>query len=81
MFEILPLYMQSVNLCGSLEDLATHSKLLFKQVGDLVLGKVHIEYVSNDMPQDILNEECKEQITSEQKLVMWIRQFTRDLKI
>ncbi len=53
--------MQAILQSSSLENLATHSKTMFKQVGELVLGKVHIEYVSNEMPQDVLNgEESKD---------------------
>ncbi len=45
------------------------------------MPKHHIEYVHNDMPQDILiEEERKDQMTSEQKLIMWLKQFTRELK-
>ncbi len=33
------------------------------------------------MPQDVMNqEERKDQITSEQKLIVWMRQFTRALR-
>ncbi len=46
-----------------------------------MLDKVHIEYVFSDLNKKIVNEECKDQITSEQKLVMWLRQFTRELKV
>ncbi len=46
-----------------------------------MLPKVTIDYVPNDMPQDILNqEEQKDQITSEQKLTVWMRSFTRALR-
>ncbi len=65
-FEILPQYVQSVHRCVALEDLAGQSKAMFKQIVEMVLPKFHVEYVPNDMPQDILNqEERKEQITNE----------------
>ncbi len=54
---------------------------MFKQVVDLVLPKMHIEYIHSYMPQDILNEEeRKDQMTSEQKLILWLKQFNREMK-
>jgi hypothetical protein len=45
------------------------------------MPKLRIEYVPIDMPQDILNEEeRKEQLTSEQKLIALIRQLQRTIK-
>ena len=45
------------------------------------MPKSRIEFVSKDMPQDILNdEERKEHLTSEQKLIALIRQLQRTAK-
>ena len=65
-FEILSSYVQSVQRSATLDELASHSKTMFKQVADLVLPKLSIDYVHNEMPQDDLNlEERKDQMTSE----------------
>ena len=46
--EILSVYVTAVQRSTNMEDLATHSKVMFKEVAMLVLPNVHIEYNTND---------------------------------
>jgi hypothetical protein len=55
---------------------------MFQQVAAFILPKYRVEYVSLDVPQDILiDEEHKSQLTSEQKLVFLIRQLKQQIQI
>jgi hypothetical protein len=72
---------QSVQQSASLQDLVASTKNMLEKVAEIVIPKFRIEYVLVDMPQDILNdEERKDQLTSEQKLITLIRQLQRTIK-
>ncbi len=69
-FEVLTTYMTAVNTCATIADLQAPSKLMMKQVTDLVFPKLRFELMPVDMPQDVFGEENKEQlVSSERKLV------------
>jgi hypothetical protein len=54
---------------------------MLEKVAEIVLPKFRLEYLPVDMPQDILNdEERKDQLTSEQKLITLIRLLKRTIK-
>ncbi len=73
--------MTAVNACATLADLQAPSKLMMKQVTDLVFTKLRFELIPVDMPQDILGEESKDNIiSSERKLVQWMREFDAKIK-
>ena len=78
---LLETYMQSIQQCASLQDLIAPTKNMIEKVTEIVIPKFRLDYVPVDMPQDILNdEESKDQLTSEQKLITLIRQLQRTIK-
>ncbi len=80
-FEVLTTYMAAVNTCATIVDLQAPSKLMMKQVTDLVFPKLRFELMAVDMPQDVLGEESKEQVvSSERKLVKWMRELETAIK-
>jgi hypothetical protein len=51
---------------------------MFQQIAALIFPMHRLEYVSLEMPQDVVNlEESKDQIKNEYKLVQLIRQLQR----
>ncbi len=74
---MLSAYMTAVNTCATLTDLQAPSKLMMKQVTDLVFPKLRFELIPVDMPQDILGgEEQKAQAeSSHQKFALWMKEL------
>ena len=81
-FEVLTTYMAAVNTCATIVDLQAPSKLMMKQVTDLVFPKLRLELMAVDMPQDVLGEESKDQVESSKgKLVKWMKELETEIEI
>ncbi len=81
-FEVLTAYMTAVNTCATIVDLEAPSKLMMKQVTDLVFPKLRLELMPVDMSQDVLGEEDKNQVESSKgKLVKWMKQLETEIEI
>jgi hypothetical protein len=77
MHEVYTAYVSSIKPCLTLQDMIQPSKLMIEQVVELIMPGTKVQFNGvNEMPQDQLLEESKDDVSLEEKMLFWVQKLT-----
>lgn len=80
--DVISAYLGGVAHSETLEELVAPSKAVIQQIVSLVMPKLRVEYVPEDleMPQDRLDEERKDEVSFDERISAWARRLKATLE-